>query len=71
MKERSRGLQEALVLLLLFGFAIICCAQEKPDWSSLDTSINSAMKEWKVPGAAVAIVQDQSVGIRREGVGEK
>jgi CubicO group peptidase (beta-lactamase class C family) len=61
MKKRSCRLRVTLAFVLLFGFAIACPAQEKSDLSSLDASINSAMKEWKVPGAAVAIVRDQSV----------
>ena len=61
MKKRSCGLRAGLVAILLFGFATACLAQEKSDWSSLDASINSSMKDWKVPGAAVAVVKDQSV----------
>lgn len=61
MKKWLCGLQAAVVVILIFGFATACAAQEKPDWSSLDAFINSSTKEWKVPGAAVAIVQDQSV----------
>jgi CubicO group peptidase (beta-lactamase class C family) len=76
MKKRSSGLRAALVAVLLFGFAVASSAQEKSDWSSLDASINSSMKEWKVPGAAVAIVRDQSVvymkgfGVRELGKNE-
>src|SRR6202046_2809909 len=61
MKKRSCVLQFALVAIFVFAFTAASSAQEKSDWSSLDTSINSSMKEWKVPGAAVAIVKDQSV----------
>ena len=61
MKTGSCGLRALLVAVLLFAFASGCPAQDKPDWSSLDASINSSMKDWKVPGAAVAIVKDQSV----------
>ena len=61
MKKRLRRLRLTSFALLLVGFAGTAPAQEKPDWSSLDSSINSSMKEWKVPGAAVAIVKDQSV----------
>jgi CubicO group peptidase (beta-lactamase class C family) len=61
MKKRSCRLRVMLAFALLFGFAIASPAQEKSDLSSLDASINSSMKEWKVPGAAVAIVRDQSV----------
>jgi CubicO group peptidase (beta-lactamase class C family) len=61
MKKRPCSLQVTWVLVLLLGFAAATRAQEKSDWSSLDASINSSMKEWKVPGAAVAIVKDKSV----------
>jgi CubicO group peptidase (beta-lactamase class C family) len=61
MKMRSRRLRRMLAVFFLLGFATACPAQEKTDWSSLDASINSSMKDWKVPGAAVAIVRDQSV----------
>lgn len=61
MKKRLGLLRLIWIFTLLFGFATACLAQEKTDLSSLDASINSAMKEWKVPGAAVAIVRDQSV----------
>jgi CubicO group peptidase (beta-lactamase class C family) len=61
MKKWQCRFRLTSLVVLLFGFAITSTAQEKPDWSSLDASINSSMKEWKVPGAAVAIVKDQSV----------
>jgi CubicO group peptidase (beta-lactamase class C family) len=61
MKKQSCGLRLTLAAVLLLGFATACPAQKKSDWSSLDASINSSMKEWKVPGAAVAIVKDESV----------
>src|SRR5579862_5352358 len=61
MKKRSGRLRVMLAVVCLFGITATCSAQEKSDWSSLDASINSSMKDWKVPGAAVAIVKDQSV----------
>lgn len=51
----------AAVLALLTGSATVCFGQKAPDWSSLDQYINSSMKDWKVPGASVAIVRDGSV----------
>ena len=33
-------------------------AQNSANWSSLDQFISSSMKDWKVPGASVAIVRD-------------
>ena len=61
MKTRSCSLRMTLAVVFLFGLSTACLAQERSDWSSLDASINSSMKEWKVPGAAVAIVKDQSI----------
>jgi CubicO group peptidase (beta-lactamase class C family) len=61
MKTRSCSLRMTLAVVFLLGLATACLAQERSDWSSLDASINSSMKEWKVPGAAVAIVKDQSI----------
>jgi CubicO group peptidase (beta-lactamase class C family) len=51
---------------LLAGFIVLTSAvavkaQDKTDWSSLDQYINSSMKDWKVPGASVAIVRDGAV----------
>ena len=43
-------------------------AQNAADWSSLDRYINSSMKEWKVPGASVAIVRD-GVAVYMKGFG--
>ena len=61
MKKGSCCLRMMLAVVFFLGLAITCPAQEKTDWSSLDASINSSMKDWKVPGAAVAIVKDQSI----------
>jgi CubicO group peptidase (beta-lactamase class C family) len=36
-------------------------AQNSTNWSSLDQYISSSMKDWKVPGASVAIVRDGAV----------
>ncbi len=52
--------------MLAFGFMVLTAAtalkaQDKTDWSLLDQYINSSMKDWKVPGASVAIVRGQSV----------
>src|SRR5580704_1079049 len=52
--------------MLLFGFIVLTLpsvlkAQDKTDWSSLDQYVNSSMKDWKVPGASVAIVRDGAV----------
>ena len=52
--------------ILLLGFVLLSAttavrAQDSAGWSSLDQYINSSMKDWKVPGASVAIVRDGSV----------
>src|ERR1700693_271078 len=52
--------------LLVFGFIVLTAAvtvqaQNRTNWSSLDQYINSSMKDWKVPGASVAIVRDGAV----------
>ncbi|HUK89318.1 MAG TPA: serine hydrolase, partial [Blastocatellia bacterium] len=52
--------------MLLVGFVVITSpcvlkAQDKTDWSSLDQYVNSSMKDWKVPGASIAIVRDGAV----------
>src|SRR5580693_3851881 len=51
----------AALLGLLSGTATVCFGQKAPDWSALEQYINSSMREWKVPGASVAIVKDGSV----------
>jgi CubicO group peptidase (beta-lactamase class C family) len=61
MKTRLCGLRMLLAVVFVLGLATSCPAQEKSEWSSLDASINSSMKDWKVPGAAVTIVKDQSI----------
>jgi CubicO group peptidase (beta-lactamase class C family) len=51
----------AVVLALLSGSVTVCFGQKTPDWSALEQYVNSSMKDWKVPGASVAIVKDGSV----------
>jgi len=55
------NIRVAALLVLLTGSVTVCFGQKAPDWSSLDQFINSSMKDWKVPGASVAIVRDGSV----------
>jgi CubicO group peptidase (beta-lactamase class C family) len=67
VKRNWRCLGAGLIFVLVLGMASTMRAQAqsqaqtKADWSSLDQYIHSSMKDWKVPGAAVAIVHDQSV----------
>src|SRR3984885_532073 len=65
---RSTGARVAIRTLQLLMFCIIAFtaaatveAQDRTNWSSLDQYINSSMKDWKVPGASVAIVRDGAV----------
>ena len=51
----------AVLLALLSGSVTLCFGQKAPDWSALEQYVNTSMKEWKVPGASVAIVKDGSV----------
>src|ERR1700733_14475864 len=51
----------AALLALVSGSATVCFGQKAPDWSALEQYVNTSMKEWKVPGASVAIVRDGSV----------
>lgn len=60
MKKRLNSLKVIITFAVLLPGASLCVPQEKQDWSSLDQYIQSSMHDWKVPGAAVAIVHDQS-----------
>lgn len=51
----------AVLVALLSGSVTTCFGQKTPDWSALEQYVNSSMKDWKVPGASVAIVKDGSV----------
>ncbi|HKW87944.1 MAG TPA: serine hydrolase [Candidatus Acidoferrales bacterium] len=57
------------VLVLCIGAAGLARAQNENQWSSLDNYVESAMKQWKVPGMAVGIVQgDKAVYVKGYGV---
>jgi CubicO group peptidase (beta-lactamase class C family) len=49
---------------IVFLIALTAFAQQ-PALEGIDTFITSAMKDWKVPGAAVAVVQDGKVVISK------
>jgi CubicO group peptidase (beta-lactamase class C family) len=55
------SIRVAALLALLSGSATVCFGQKAPDWSTLEQWVNASMKEWKVPGASVAVVKDGSV----------
>lgn len=50
-----------LLFLALITAAAAMQAQQARDLSSFDQSLNSVISEWKIPGAAVSIVDDNSV----------
>ena len=54
-------MRAAALLVLLSGSVTLSFGQKAPDWSTLEQYVNTSMKEWKVPGASVAIVKDGSV----------
>ncbi len=55
-------------LIIALTSAVPVNAQNGAAWTSLDRYINSSMKEWKVPGASVAIVRD-GVAVYMKGFG--
>ncbi|MGH9730139.1 MAG: serine hydrolase domain-containing protein, partial [Candidatus Acidiferrales bacterium] len=61
MNKLFRIWQILLLGFVLFAAATAVGAQDSAGWASLDQYINSSMKDWKVPGASVAIVRDGSV----------
>lgn len=54
----SRHLLAPVVALLLL---LPTTARAQPDTRSIDSIVEEALKAWKVPGAAVAVVQDDKV----------
>ena len=69
MKVMLNGSRMACILALTFSAMSPCSAQEGQGRKALDGYIESSMKEWKVPGVAVAIVQgNQVVYIRGYGI---
>ena len=59
-------MKQLLTLLLLF-VAVLTHAQDVPSFvkDSLDTYVQRAMTEWKIPGVAVCIVKDGKVVLSR------
>ena len=60
------------LLLCLFGFALIFIAQSQPSFikDSLDNYIKQGMKDWNIPGLAIAIVKNDSI-VMMKGYGVK
>lgn len=69
----NRFLTFALILVLLGAVAPAVPAQNQPDLKAFDDYANKAIKDWGVPGMAVAIVKDDKVilakgyGVRKLG----
>ena len=61
MRRLFRTWQLLTFAFLVLTAAVTAKAENKTNWSALDQYINSSMKEWKVPGASVAIVRDGAV----------
>jgi CubicO group peptidase (beta-lactamase class C family) len=61
MKRLFRTGQLWVFVLFSLSAAVAAQAENKSNWSALDKYINSSMKDWKVPGASVAIVRDGAV----------
>jgi len=61
MNRLFRTWQLLTFVFLVLAAAVTAKAENKTNWSALDQYINSSMKDWKVPGASVAIVRDGAV----------
>ncbi len=60
------------LLLLLFGFALIYAVDGQPSFikDSLDNYIKQGMKDWNIPGLAIAIIKNDSI-VMMKGYGVK
>lgn len=61
MSKRNVLSLVCLISLVLAATATHAAAQAGPDWEALDAFIEASMKQWEVPGVAVAIVQDDAI----------
>ncbi len=65
MKRAFSAVVTAIIVLLVLSNATTTTfAQKKPvkpDWKGFDTFVEQQLKEWDVPGAAVAVVKDGEV----------
>ncbi len=55
---KNRLMRSVLMIACLLGFAVAAQAQSNGQWQALDSYIQSAMHDGKVPGLAVGIVQN-------------
>ena len=75
--KKWTGAMRLLLMFVVISPAVAPCFAQGSQWSSLDSYIESSMKDWKVPGASVAIVKDGSVvymkgfGVRDIRTGER
>jgi CubicO group peptidase (beta-lactamase class C family) len=60
VNAKSAKWEVVFFCVLTLAMARAAAAQSQTQWSSLDRFIHSSMKQWKVPGSAVAIVRGQS-----------
>jgi CubicO group peptidase (beta-lactamase class C family) len=73
---KNRLLRAIAMTVCLLGFAAAALAQSNPQWDALDAYIKTAMREAKVPGLAVGIVQNgqpvyvKGFGVRDIGTGQ-
>src|SRR5678815_6042432 len=51
----------AIAAIGFVSSALPLCAQQKEPFPGFDAYVNSALTTWKVPGAAVAIVRNDSI----------
>jgi CubicO group peptidase (beta-lactamase class C family) len=60
MKFQSRVYGLGVLLLMLFVSAFPVVAQDAP-LQGLDDYVNKAIKDWKVPGIAIAVIKDDKI----------
>lgn len=60
VKTHSNRCRLLVFFLLLFTASSVALAQSQPDLSSLGPYIQASMKDWKVPGVGVTIVENQA-----------
>lgn len=61
MNNLFRTLQLLMISIIVLAGTDAAQARDSNNWSSLDKYISASMKDWKVPGASVAIVHDGAV----------
>jgi CubicO group peptidase (beta-lactamase class C family) len=70
---RRHANSHVLGLILLLATSTVAVAEEKTPLAGFDEYVQTAMKDWKVPGVAIAVVKDDKVvllkgyGVRKMG----